>query len=103
MEIPVVSNDWAEVLQDAFSRKADVIPPGYKTVKEIAKEQSMSKEHVSRIVTKLVKIGKLEMKKFRSEVSGVDNGNVKRRPYFRLHPYYRIIKNPIPKKFRACP
>ena len=103
MEIPAVSNDWAEVLQDAFSRKADVIPPGYKSVKEIAKEQNMSKEHVSRIVTKLVKIGKLEMKKFRSEVSGVDNGNVRRRPYFRLHPYYRIINNPIPKKFRACP
>jgi len=98
MEIPVVSNDWAEVLQDAFSRKADVIPPGYKSVKEIAKEQNMSKEHVSRIVTKLVKIGKLEMKKFRSEVSGVDNGNVRRRSYFRLHPYYRIIKNPNLKK-----
>jgi len=93
-----MSNDWAEVLQDAFSRKADVIPPGYKTVKEIAKEQNMSKEHVSRIVTKLVKIGKLEMKKFRSEVSGVDNGNVRRRPYFRLHPYYRIIKNPNQRK-----
>jgi len=103
MEIPAVSNDWAVVLQDAFNRKADVIPPGWKTVKEIANEQRVSKEHVSRIVTKLVKSGKLEMKKFRSEVSGTNNGNVKRRSYFRLHPYYRIIKNPIPKKFRACP
>ena len=98
MEIPAVSNDWAVVLQDAFNRKADVIPPGWKTVKEIANEQRVSKEHVSRIVTKLVKLGKLEMKKFRSEVSGTDNGNVKRRPYFRLHPYYRIIKNPNQKK-----
>jgi DNA-binding Lrp family transcriptional regulator len=94
MEISSVSNDWAVVLQDAFSRKADIIPPGWKTVKEIAKDQRMSKEHVSRIVTKLVKSGKLEMKKFRSEVSGVDNGNVRRRAYFRLHPYYRIIKKP---------
>jgi DNA-binding Lrp family transcriptional regulator len=98
MEIPAVSNDWAVVLQDAFNRKADVIPPGWKTVKEIAKEQRVSKEHVSRIVTKLVKSGKLEMKKFRSEVSGVNNGNVRRRAYFRLHPYYRIIKNPNQKK-----
>ena len=89
-----MKDDWAKVLQSAFQRKADVIPPGWKTVKEIAKEQQVSKEHVSRIVTKLVKIGKLEMKKFRSEVSGVNNGNVRRRPYFRLHPYYRIIKKP---------
>jgi DNA-binding Lrp family transcriptional regulator len=103
MEIPALSNDWAVVLQDAFNRKADVIPPGWKTVKEIAKEQRVSKEHVSRIVTKLVKSGKLEMKKFRSEVSGVNNGNVRRRSYFRLHPYYRIIKNPNQKKFKACP
>lgn len=87
-----MKDDWAKVLQSAFQREADVIPPGWKTVKEIAKEQGVSKEHISRIVTKLVKNGKLEMKKFRSEVRGVENGNIKRRSYFRLHPYYRIIK-----------
>lgn len=86
-----MKNDWAAVLQSAFIRKADVIPPGWKTVKEIAMEQGVSKEHISRIVTKLVKAGKLEMKKFRSQVRGVENGNIKRRSYFRLHPYYRII------------
>lgn len=98
MEIPAVKDDWAKVLQSAFQREADVIPPGWKTVKEIAKEQGVSKEHISRIVTKLVKNGKLEMKKFRSEVRGVENGNIRRRSYFRLHPYYRIIKNPDRQK-----
>lgn len=86
-----MKQDWAAALQEAFQRKADVIPPGWKTVKEIAKEQGVSKEHVSRIVTRLVKMGRAEMKKFRTVVQATKTENVSRRSYFRLHPFYRLI------------
>lgn len=86
-----MKNDWAAALQEAFERKADVIPPGWKTVKEIAKEQGVSKEHVSRIVTRLVKVGRAEMKKFRTVVQATKTENISRRSYFRLHPFYRLI------------
>ena len=86
-----MKNDWAAALQEAFERKADVIPPGWKTVREIARDQGVSKEHVSRIVTKLVKMGRAEMKKFRTQVRAAKTENVTRRSYFRLHPFYRLI------------
>ena len=86
-----VDQDWAKALQEAFTRKADVIPPGWKTVREIADEQNVSKEHISRIVTRLVKEGRAEMKKFRTEVKATETENVRRRAYFRLHPFYRLI------------
>lgn len=86
-----MKNDWTAALQEAFQRKADVIPPGWKTVKEIAKEQGVSKEHVSRIVTRLVKMGRAEMKKFRTAVQATKTENVSRRSYFRLHPFYKLV------------
>lgn len=91
MEVSALKNDWAAALQEAFHRKADVIPPGWKTVKEIAEEQGVSKEHVSRIVTRLVKMGRAEMKKFRTMVQATKTENVNRRSYYRLHPFYRLV------------
>lgn len=86
-----MKSDWAAALQEAFERKADVIPPGWKTAKEIAKAEGVSKEHVSRIVTKLIKAGRAEMKKFRTVVRAAQTENVRRRSYYRLHPFYRLI------------
>lgn len=85
-------SDWAKIIQESFDRKADVIPAGWKTVKEIADDQGVSKEHMSRLVTKLVRSGKVEMKKFRTIVRSTETNNIRRRAYFRLHPYYRIIE-----------
>lgn len=87
-----MKQDWASVIQEVFIGKADVVPPEWKTVKQIAKEQGVSKEHMSRLVTKLVSLGKVEMKKFRTVVQAAKTDRVRRRSYYRMHPFYRLVK-----------
>ena len=83
---------WAYAIQQAFAQEADVIPPGWQTLEEIAEELKKNKFHVCRELNMLVKLGKAETKKFRTWVKGSEDARGPRRGYIRMNRHYRLIK-----------
>jgi predicted ArsR family transcriptional regulator len=78
---------WAEAIQKAFAQEAEVVPPEWKTLKQVAEELGMNRHHVCRKLAKLIKMGKAETRKFRTW----SKGGSKRMGYLRSNPHYRII------------
>ena len=97
MAIPDLTRDWAAALQDHISGRAErPAPPGWLTTKAIAKLLKITPTHASRNLSEMVKSGKAEMKKFSSPVEVRHPNALKssgpRRPYTRLTPFFRLIK-----------
>lgn len=82
---------WADAIQRAFAQEADVVPPGWQTLEQIAKELGKNKYHVCRDLNAMVRMGHAETKKFRTWVKGSEDHRGPRRGYIRLNPHYRLI------------
>lgn len=82
--------EWAKAIQSVFEARADVIPPGWKTARQIGDDQKLSFEHVSRLLPRLIKEGIVEVKKFRTYIGPSKTTN-RRRGYYRPMPHYRLI------------
>lgn len=82
---------WADAIQRAFAQEADIIPPGWQTLEEIAKELGKNKFHVCRELNMLVKLGKAETKKFRTWIKGSEDARGPRRGYIRMNRHYRLV------------
>jgi len=83
---------WLEAIQSAFAQQADVIPPGWQTLDEIAQQLGKNKYHVCRDLNALVKMGAAETKKFRTWVKPSRDVRGHRRGYVRMNRHYRIIR-----------
>ena len=98
MALPDLTRDWAAALQDHISGRAErPAPLGWLTTKDIAKLLKITPTHASRNLSEMVKKGKAEMKKFSAPVQVRHPNALKssgpRRPYTRLTPFFRLIKN----------
>lgn len=82
---------WADAIQRAFAQEADIIPPGWQTLEEIAKELGKNKFHVCRELNMLVKLGRAETKKFRTWIKGSEDARGPRRGYIRMNRHYRLL------------
>jgi predicted transcriptional regulator len=58
------ANDWLKVLASAGKRVADEVPPGFKTVAQIAKETGKSNSQTNKHLREAVKLGLVETRKF---------------------------------------
>ena len=97
MALPDLTRDWAAALQDHISGRAErPAPLGWLTTKDIAKLLKITPTHASRNLSEMVKKGKAEMKKFSAPVQvrhpNALNSSGPRRPYTRLTPFFRLIK-----------
>ena len=97
MALPDLTRDWALALQDHIIQRVErPAPPGWLTTKAIAKLLKITPTHASRNLSEMVKKGKAEMKKFSSPVEvrhpNALNSSGPRRPYTRLTPFFRLIK-----------
>lgn len=81
---------WAEAIQKAFAQEADVVPPEWKTLKQVADELGMNTQHVCRKMRKLIDIGRAEVKTFRTW----SKGGPRRLGYLRANRHYRLLKPP---------
>ena len=85
---------WADAIQQAFAQEADVIPPGWQTLDEVAREMGQTRFHVCKLLQRLVQAGKAETRKFRTWVKGSRDHRGPRRGYLRNNRHYRLIKAP---------
>ena len=97
MALPDLTRDWALALQDHVAGRAErPAPPGWLTTRAIAKLLNITPTHASRNLSEMVKKGKAEMQKFSSPVlvrhPNALNSSGPRRPYTRLTPFFRLIK-----------
>jgi len=83
---------WAEAIQRAFAQEADVVPPGWQTLEQVAAEMGQNKYHVCRQLGQMIKLGKVETKKFRTWVKGCRDHRGERSGYLRMNRHYRLIK-----------
>jgi hypothetical protein len=97
MALPDLTRDWALALQEHIVRRTEKPPPpGWLTTRGIADLLKITPTHASRNLSEMVKAGKVEMKKFSSAVQVrhpsplVTSGP--RRPYTRLTPFFRLVK-----------
>lgn len=77
---------WADAIQRAFAQEADVVPPGWMTLGEVAAELKKTKFHTCKLLHKMIRMGGAETRKFRTWVKAG-----KRRGYVRLNRHYRIL------------
>ena len=97
MALPDLTGDWATALQNHIADRTErPAPPGWLTTRAIAKLLKITPTHASRNLSEMVKKGKVEMKKFSSPVEvrhpNALNSSGPRRPYTRLTPFFRLIK-----------
>jgi predicted ArsR family transcriptional regulator len=83
---------WADAIQQAFRQEADVVPPGWQRLEEIAQELKQNKYHVCRRLNKLIALGRVEVRKFRTMVKGSAGKHGPRLSYLRPNAYYRLTK-----------
>jgi hypothetical protein len=57
-------NDWLAILSSAGKRVADEVPPGFKTVAEIANETGKSTSQTTKHLREALKLGLVETRKF---------------------------------------
>lgn len=79
---------WAEAIQAAFRQEADVVPPEWKTLKQVAAELGMNPQHVCKKMARLIRLGRAEVRTFRTWSKGGGN----RMGYLRANRHYRLIK-----------
>lgn len=76
-------NDWQNALAQAKKASVDVVPVGWKTAQQLAKELDYSASNIAnRILTPLIAVGKAERKDF-NIMSGQSIHKI---------PHYRLIK-----------
>lgn len=78
---------WAEAIQKAFAQEAEVVPPEWKTLKQVAAELGMNTHHVCRKMAMLIKLGRAEVRTFRT----FSKGGPRRLGYLRANRHYRLI------------
>jgi hypothetical protein len=91
---------WAEAIQRAFAQEADVVPPGWQTLAEVAAELGKTKFHTCSLLQKMIKMGKAETRKFRTWVKHSRDARGTRGGYLRMNRHYRLIRpaGPVRKK-----
>ena len=73
---------WTKLLSEARKVPKETIPDGWKTVRTIAGEEGRSVSQTSSLLREAVRVGKVEVQKFRIDVGA------KTYPV----PHYRIVK-----------
>jgi hypothetical protein len=58
------ANDWLGILSSAGKKVPDEVPPGFKTVAQIAKETGKSNCQTNKTLREAVKLGLVERRKF---------------------------------------
>ena len=58
-------NGWAEIIANATVRRPDVIPDGFLTCQQIAKQEDKDVKYIQKKLKVLIEEGKVEFKKFR--------------------------------------
>jgi hypothetical protein len=82
---------WAEAIERAFAQEADVVPPGWQTLNQVAAEMGQNKYYVCRQLNEMVRLGRAETKKFRTWSKGGRDHRGERRGYLRANRHYRLI------------
>lgn len=77
---PETANTWLNAINDLSNRNKDVVPDGWRTIAQIAKDTNRSDSSVREFVNELITLKKVKYKKFRV-VSGL------RSPYPTWHYY----------------
>ena len=73
---------WIAALQDALiHERSEIIPEGFQTIRQIAKEIGLSRERTGHLVHKLLEQGRAERRLFRCPES-----LGRHVPYYRLKP-----------------
>ena len=80
---------WAEAIERAFAQEAEVVPPEWKTLKQVAEELGMNTQHVCKKMRKLIQIGRAEVRTFRT----FSKGGPRRLGYLRANRHYRLINS----------
>ena len=78
---------WAEAIQRAFAQEAEVVPPEWKTLRQVAEELGMNPQHVCKKMAMLIKLGRAEIRTFRT----YSKGGPRRLGYLRMNRHYRLI------------
>lgn len=60
-----MAKDWAAALQECLVERAEKVPAGWKTCRQIATEMGRSMEQARRIIKKMMAHGGAECKKFK--------------------------------------
>jgi hypothetical protein len=76
------ANDWANLIAGVVNSDEDEVPEGFKTMQKISEETNIPIRTLSAKISRLVKKGKAEARKFR----------IKTPTKVYLTPHYRIIK-----------
>jgi predicted transcriptional regulator len=76
--------DWCEALTSAIRREPERVPPGWKTVFELAAAQKLSVTSIKDRIAKLLLAGKCERRKFLIPLA---SGGGARKTY-----HYRLVK-----------
>jgi hypothetical protein len=82
---------WAEAIERAFAQEADVVPPGWQTLNEVAAEMGQNKYHVCKVLNRMIALGKAETKKFRTWIRDTKDPRGRRSGYLRMNRHYRLI------------
>lgn len=84
------ASEWLGILTRAAKKTADEVPPGFKTVAQIARETNRGESQTRRMVKEAVRLGLAEERKF-----SVDVGS-------KLYPtpHYKIRETSPPAKGR---
>jgi len=82
---------WAEAIQRAFAREADVVPEGWMTLGEVAAELKKTKFHTCKLLHKMMRMGGAETRKFRTWVKDCRDARGSRGGYLRMNRYYRLV------------
>ena len=82
---------WAEAIQRAFAQETDVVPQGWQTLDEVAREMGQSRFLVCKLLLRMIRAGKAETRKFRTWVKGSRDHRGPRRGYLRMNRHYRLM------------
>jgi len=76
-------NEWVIALEKLIVQEIDVVPVGWKTREQIAKEMGVSPNQASKCITRLKRAKMTEVKKFKIKSSG-KHGIVKMIDHYKL-------------------
>lgn len=82
---------WAEAIQQAFRQEADVVPPGWQTLDQVAAELGQNKYHVCKLLGKMIAMGQAETRKFRTWIRDTKDPRGRRSGYLRMNRHYRLV------------
>lgn len=73
-------NDWAAAIASHMASRADVVPPGWKSVAQIADELGRSISHTSKCIRGMIASGGAEVRTFTVQVGDA----CRRVPHYRV-------------------